>query len=366
MRTDSFVSQPQLPSPESLPESRREVLTVQPIPFTATLVGFEMALSFDPDFLQAVLPLMPMRESLPKPGLHDIATRRSNLAHIFSVFSGAFAPEPEILTDRLRFKTYDGAELTLLHIHHVSSKTAGPSTPAIIHVHGGGMIAMSADDFAPFVVQQVKRLKVPMFSVDYRVAPEHPDPAATEDVFAALQYVQSHAVELNVDPARLAIMGESSGGGVAAGVALLARDRNMSPPLAKQILIYPMLDDRNLVPDEHLLPFAATWDWESNITGWTAYLGADRAGKPEADVSHYAAPARAKDLKGLPRTYLDVSGLDIFRDECLEYAARLVKAGVPLEFHLWEGVPHSFEGSAPNIPVSVAATARRDLAMTSI
>jgi acetyl esterase/lipase len=328
----------------------------------------KMALSIDPDFLKAVLPLLPLRESLPKPGLHDIITRRANLKHIFSILFENIPSEPDVITDKLTFKSYDGAELTMLHIHHVSLANAKdtPPTPAIIHVHGGGMIAMSSADMAPFVVQQVKRLKVPMFSVDYRLAPEHPDPAATEDVFAALQYVQRHAADFNVDPARLAIMGESSGGGVAAGVALLARDRAMNPPLAKQILIYPMLDDRNLVPDENLVPFAQAWDYESNVTGWTAYLGAERAGKPEAEVSHYAAPARAKDLKGLPRTYLDVSGLDIFRDECVDYAARLAKAGVSLEFHLWEGVPHSFEGSAPSIPVSVAATARRDLAMASI
>jgi acetyl esterase/lipase len=129
------------------------------------------------------------------------------------------------------------------------------------------------------------------FAVEYRLAPEHPFPTPLEDCYAALTWVNSHAVQLGVDPTRVAIMGDSAGGGLAAGVALLARDRGLQPPLAKQILINAMLDDRNQSRFEHLQGLA-TWDPDDNLTGWAAYLGRVEAGKPDADVSIYGAPSR--------------------------------------------------------------------------
>jgi acetyl esterase/lipase len=177
-----------------------------------------------------------------------------------------------------------------------------------------------------------------MLAVDYRLAPEHPHPTPVEDCYTGLCWLADHVDELSVDPARIGVMGDSAGGGLAAAAALLARDRG-GPHLATQILVYPMLDDRNTTPDPEIAPFAV-WSYDDNTTGWGALLG-DAIGGP--DVPAYAAPARATDLSGLPACYIEVGQLDIFRDEDLAYAERLSRAGVTVEFHLRPGVPHEFD-----------------------
>ena len=149
-------------------------------------------------------------------------------------------------------------------------------------------------------------------------------------------------------------MGDSAGGGLAAGVCLLARDRG-GPPIAQQLLIYPMLDDHANTPDPQLLPFL-TWTYDDNVTGWAALLGAS-AGTDMAPP--YAAPARATDLTGLPDTYIDVGDLDIFRDEDIAYARRLSDAGVSTELHLHPGCPHAFEILARGADVSQRAIGER-------
>ncbi|MDP9166603.1 MAG: alpha/beta hydrolase, partial [Actinomycetota bacterium] len=167
-------------------------------------------------------------------------------------------------------------------------------------------------------------------------------------------WLAEHAVELGVDPTRLAVMGDSAGGGLAAGVALMSRDRG-GPAIAQQLLIYPMLDDRTSVPDPQLLAFA-TWTYDDNATGWGALLGHTVGGE---DVSPYAAPARATDLSGLPATYFDIGDLDIFRGEDLAFALRLADAGVATELHVHPGCPHAFDGLAPNAAVSQRVIADR-------
>ncbi|KAF5564837.1 lipase esterase [Fusarium phyllophilum] len=203
---------------------------------------------------------------------------------------------------------------------------------------------------------------IPVFSVNYRLVPKFKGPIPALDGYAALVWLHNRAVEFNMDPARIPLLGYNGGGGVAAGVGLVARDRDLKPPLAKQILIYPMLDDRNLVENEGLKPLA-TWTWAENKVGWTGLLG-DQAGKPDAPVSQYAAPARATNTANLPPTYLDTGDLDIFRDEVVTYAARLLAQNVPVELHVYPGVPHAFELIAPNIGVSKRAVENRRRAMT--
>lgn len=203
---------------------------------------------------------------------------------------------------------------------------------------------------------------VPLLSVDYRAAPEHPHPAPVEDSYAGLRWLGDHATELGVDPARIAVMGDSAGGGLAAAVALLARDRG-GPSVARQILLFPMLDDRNTEPDPEIAPFAA-WTHDDNATGWDALLGDAQLGGP--DVPAYAAPARATDLAGLPAAYVEVGQLDIFRDEDLEYARRLSRAGVPVEFHLHPGVPHEFDAVAFDSDVARRALADRVRVLASL
>jgi acetyl esterase/lipase len=217
--------------------------------------------------------------------------------------------------------------------------------PAAVYLHGGGMFLGSVDLYDRYVAAYVADSGVPLLAVDYRRAPEAPHPVPVEDCYSGLRWLVEHAGELGVAPDRVAVMGDSGGGGLAAGVALMARERG--PALARQILIYPMLDDRNTVLDPALMPFAGSTHDVRN-SGWSALLG-DAVGGP--DVPDIAAPARAKDLSGLPSTYVEVGELDILRDESIDYARRIAAAGISVELHVHPGCPHGFEraSSEPDV-----------------
>jgi acetyl esterase/lipase len=235
-------------------------------------------------------------------------------------------------------------------------------SPALaIYLHGGGMFLGSLDTHDARCRTYAALSGVPLLSVGYRLAPEHPHPVPVEDCYAALRWAAGNAAGLGVDPARIAVMGDSAGGGLAAGVALLARDRG-GPALAAQILIYPMLDDRTIVamPD---LEGITTWTVEDNLTGWTCLLG-EAAGGP--DTPGYAAPGRATHLQGLPPAYIETGQLDIFRDENITYADRLGRAGVPVELVQYPAVPHAFDTFNPEAAVSRRATAARVLALQAL
>ena len=236
--------------------------------------------------------------------------------------------------------------------------------PAILHCHGGGMILGSVDGFARYLAYMVSKSAVPIYSVDYRLAPEYPHPALVEDCYAGLLWLRDHAKELNIDPVRIAVMGESADGGIAAGVTLLARDESLQPAVAKQILICPMLDDRTLEDNEAIAPFAV-WTTDDNITGWTALLGAEQMGKQDQQVSHLAAPARVESVTGLPPTYMEIGELDIFRDECIAYAMSIARQNISIEFHLYPGVPHGFEMFAPDTALTRSAFESRLRTMIS-
>ena len=223
----------------------------------------------------------------------------------------------------------------------------------VVYLHGGGMWRCSLDTHDSVVRRYAAESGVRFLSVDYRMSPEFPYPQSQEDGYTALAWVAANADELTVDPTRLAIAGDSAGGGLAAGVALMARDRG-DIRLALQVLIYPMLDDRT-TSDIELVPYA-TWSYEDNAVGWRMLLG-DLAGTEQ--VPAYAAPARAEYLGGLPPTYLEVGVLDIYRDEDIEYGQRLAAAGVPLELHVRDGVTHAFEMINPRAEVSLRAFADR-------
>jgi acetyl esterase/lipase len=181
-----------------------------------------------------------------------------------------------------------------------------------------------------------------------------------EDVFAGLTWLLAHAGQLGIDPARVAVMGDSGGGAPAAGAAILARDRGLA--LARQILVYPMLDDRNQTPDPARAAYL-TWTYDHNYTAWSAVLG-DQLGT--GYVSPVAAPARLENPKGLAAAYIDVGDLDIFRDEDIAYAQNLALAGVPVELHVHPGVPHGWERFAPHCSSARRAMADRLRAVTSI
>lgn len=220
----------------------------------------------------------------------------------------------------------------------------------MLYLHGGGRICCSLDTHDPLMRKYCAEAGIVVIGVEYRLAPEHPHPASTEDCYRVLEWLVKSASDLGVDPNRVAIGGESGGGGIAAGVALMARDRD-GPQLCGQFLVYPMLDDRNTVVDPALAPFA-TWSYSDNSVGWMALLG-ERAGT--ADVDSYAAPARADELSGLPPSYLEVGQLDIFRDETLAYAANLSARQVPVELHLYPGVNHAFDLYAPTAAITIQA-----------
>lgn len=220
--------------------------------------------------------------------------------------------------------------------------------PGVLDIHGGGFAIGRAALDDPVNAAIVREVGAVVVSVDYRLAPETPYPGPAEDCYAALRWFATSAPELGVDPARIAVLGDSAGGGLAATTALLARDRG-GPGLAMQALIEPELDDRLQTHSMVHGDDTAVWNRPNAVLSWEYYLGGR-----EADG--YAAPARTSELRGLPPTYLTVNELDPLRDEGLEYAQRLLQAGVPTEVHCW---PRAFHGFAL---VPTAAITQRALA----
>ena len=253
--------------------------------------------------------------------------------------------------------TPDGATLLARWYRQPS----GESRAAVLYLHGGGMIVGSVPIFDGPVSRYVARTGVPMLSLEYRLAPEHPHPTPVEDAYAGLVWLAGHAAELGIDPGRIAVMGDSAGGGLAAGVAILSRDRK-GPAVARQLLIYPMLDDRTTVPDPYIAPFAG-WSYDDNATGWNALLG---TGHEHREVDPAAAPGRLQDATGLPPAYIEVGQLDVFRDEAIRYALTLSQAGVPVELHLHPGVPHEYDAIAFDADVSRRAQSDRDRVLRSL
>ena len=226
----------------------------------------------------------------------------------------------------------------------------------IYHIHGGGFVGGSVDEVEFLHRPLAAQLQCVIVTVNYRLAPETCFPGNLEDCYAGLAWTFANAAEIGIDPQRVGLMGESAGGGLAAALALLALNRG-ELPVAFQHLVYPMLDDRTCVADQN--PFSGEFIWtrHNNRFGWAALLGHE----PGADgVSPFAAPARATDLSGLPPTFISTASLDLFVDENIDYARRLVRAGVPTELHVWPGSFHGFD-LMPGVPVSDAArTASRD------
>jgi acetyl esterase/lipase len=232
--------------------------------------------------------------------------------------------------------------------------------PALYWMHGGGMMLGSFAMDDALLVSAVERLGLAAVSVEYRLAPEHPDPAPVEDCYAGLAWTAAHASEYGIDPDRIAVGGASAGGGLAAGTALLARDRR-GPHVAFQLLLEPMLDDRALTFSSTAYESGIVWNRNANRQGWTALLG-DRIGT--GAVSCYAAPARADDLTGLPPAFVDVGEIETFRDESIDYAQRLLAAGVSTELHVYRGAFHGFDLMAPDSTAGRLAWTLRWAALT--
>ncbi|GAY13100.1 alpha/beta hydrolase [Pseudonocardia sp. N23] len=228
--------------------------------------------------------------------------------------------------------------------------------PGVLFVHSGGLMFGDRFSGADLVLAWVETLGAVLVTVEYRLAPEHPDPYPREDCYAALEWVAANAQRLGVRRDRLLVAGASSGGGLAAGMALAARDRG-GPALCGQVLDYPMLDDRGVTASTGQFDGVGVWDRVSNETGWTALLGDTRGGP---DVSPYAAPARALDLGGLPPAFIDVGAAEIFRDEAIAYAGRIWAAGGDAELHVWSGGFHAFDIFAPHTGLARGMVRARD------
>ncbi|PWV99343.1 acetyl esterase/lipase [Paenibacillus cellulosilyticus] len=227
-------------------------------------------------------------------------------------------------------------------------KQDGTLLPAVLWIHGGGYIMGHPDSDDGLCQTFVEEAGCVVVSVDYRLAPEHPYPAPIEDCYAALVWMTNSAEELNIDVSRVAVAGMSAGGGLTAALALLARDRG-GPAIVFQMPLYPMIDDRNVTPSSlEITDKHAIWNRGSNLAAWRMYLGEHANG----EISPYAAPARAKNLSGLPPAYSCVGQLDPFRSEIIEYSARLAEAGVPVEFHIYPGGYHAFEFLNPDAEIS--------------
>ena len=217
-----------------------------------------------------------------------------------------------------------------------------PTRMGILHIHGGGHLFGSPEQSLSLTSVTALRHNCVVVSVDYRLSPETVFPGSLEDCYVVLNWMVRQADMLGIDPAHIGLMGDSAGAGLAASLALLARDRD-GPKLAFQNLMFPMLDDRT-VTETHPNPVTGEFAWtrEYNRIGWTALLGEEPGSET---ISPYAAPARASNLAGLPPVWIGVGTLDLFLDENLDYAQRLIRAGVAVELHVWPGAFHGFHAS---------------------
>ena len=307
-----------------------------------------MGSELDPEVAQALAPIFEAMAGAPPMAVGDIETRRSAVEGLIGSFFAGMPTVDDVKVTEFEAPSHDGHQVPL----RLYTKDGADPGPLVVYLHGGGMIMGSVELYDRLVRNLASQSGVAMLAPDYRLAPEHPDPSPVEDCYAGLKWAAEHAAEIGVDPTRIGVAGDSAGGGLAAGVALLARDRG-GPALARQILIYPMLDDRNTTPRADA-PEVMLWSYDDNITGWDALLG-DRRGGDE--VSPYAAPARAESLAGLAPAYVMVGDLDIFRDEDIAYVSRLTTSGVPVEFHLVPGAPHGFDFAAVNSEINKRAYA---------
>lgn len=315
-----------------------------------------MPLQYDSEFIKEAAPLIQALGGAGEFPVHDVNSRRA----FFDSFTRQTPPLPDNIEKIVHYASAsDGHQVPILHIRRKETGLHAGGEPAIVHFHGGGYIFLSAEQCLPPHIAAVSQTGVQILTIDYRLAPENPYPIPFNDSWAALQWVYENAKELNIDPSRIAVMGESAGGGLAAAMTLKARDTGLSPPIAKQILIYPMLDDRTTTNHVGKMAF---WTPADNITGWTAYLGSDRGTER---VEAYSAPARVDTVDGLPPLYLDTAQLDLFVHEDLEYARRFVAANIPVDLHIYPGLPHGFEALSPGTDVTKRAYENRYKAMLS-
>jgi len=300
----------------------------------------------DPDCRE---PLDQLQQAIPGGfnTIPDIVQRRATVNGLLAAME--IPPNPNVTSEDRTVPGPEGAPDITVRIYRPVDATG--TLPGIYFIHGGGMILGNVDGEDAVATMICEHVDAVVVSVEYRLAPENPYPAPVEDCYAGLVWMASHAAELGFDPDRLAVYGGSAGGGLTIALTLLARDRG-GPAIRFQMPIYPMIDDRNETPSSHEITDLGLWDRAGNIEAWKWYLGDGKA-------DQYAAPARAEDLSGLPPTFIDVGTVDLFRDEDIAFAQRLMQAGVPTELHVNPGAYHAAEVFSPGSPLSQRLWARR-------
>jgi acetyl esterase/lipase len=301
--------------------------------------------SMDPELRAGFVQMKPFFSSVPS----DPVAARKWMAEMLAAASGEWPKNERVTVENRSIPGPSGAPDVPIRIYAPAARTG--AVPGLLYIHGGGFTLGGLDTEDSSCQHIVGEVGCVVVSVDYRLAPEHTFPAAPEDCYAALKWMVAHAEQLGIDPARIGVRGGSAGGGLCAAVALMARDRK-EVKLIFQMPLYGCLDDRHITPSSHQMDAEdMVWGRPASLLGWREYLGEDHQG----NVSLYAAPARAEDLSGLPPAYMMIGELDLMRDENIEYATRLLQAGVPTELHVYPGAFHGFEGLVPNAAVSVRA-----------
>ena len=280
--------------------------------------------------------LLPELETFPALDLN-----RENIAKMRDLLALRLQPPSsiDVLSDRKTIDTEDGTVDVYIY-----RKNDQPDQPAVLWIHGGGYILGNAVDERARIIAD--HCNCTVFSVDYRLAPEHPFPAGPNDCYATLAWIMNDAKALGIDKNRVAMGGASAGSGMAAGVALMNRDRD-NFPLQLQLLLYPMIDNLHATSSGKLENHPG-WKQSTSFNAWEMYLD----GVPGEQASPYAAATRATDLTGLPPAYICVGSEDLFRDENIDYAQRLIAAGVPCEFSIFPGLYHGADSFTPTARVS--------------
>ncbi len=303
----------------------------------------------DPELAEVV-------RQIPVLDLNDIPAAREALAELYAQINVA-GPNPSVSTADHMAAGAPGQPDVMVRVFR--PRDAEHVLPCLYWIQGGGYVLTAPDMDDQFCADMAERHRCAVVSVDWRRAPEAPFPAPAEDCYAGLAWTIRNASDLRIDPARVVVGGHSSGGGSAAGLALLVRDR-AELAIAHQLLIYPMLDDTNSTPASHTVTDPQVWNRTSNEIAWRSYLGETYGTNA---VSPYAAPTRMKDLSGLAPATVLTGELDLFVDEDVLYALRLMQAGVATELHVYRAAHHGFDRMVPTAAVSQRFAADRDAAL---
>ncbi len=313
----------------------------------------DLAQTYDPE-LVAALQALPVDMMI---NWNDLPAAREFLKQMLAMAGASIPDSPHVTKKDLTVPGPKGAPDVAGRVYRPTASSG--TLPGLLWIHGGGYVLGNIQQDDHLVQQIVEEVGCVVVSVEYRLAPEHPFPAPVEDCYAALKWMANHPTELGIDATRIAVGGASAGGGLAAGLVLLVRDRG-EVKVAYQLLIYPMIDDRDVSLSTGAFADAPIWNRQDNRNGWRAYVGNAAGG---TDVSPYAAAFRATDLTNLPAAYIAVGSHEVFLDEDVEYALRLARAGIPVELHVYPRAFHGWDALMPTAAISQRAAAERNQAL---